>query len=153
VEACKGFDLQATVKREDDGRMSISCMGTTHYWQDKGFAPVDWRRVVPRGHADGKAMQFDVTLLDAFVKVRKALRPKNDTKVAGGILIAHSGPRNDAGSDALLVQLLDLPNFVGVLMPLREEATRGHLRTVAPDWVRERGRVEAATPAEAVDLV
>lgn len=143
VEACKDFTVQATVKQEADGRMSISCMGTSHYWQDAKFAAVDWRRVVARGKAGERAEQFDATLLAPFVKVRETLcGKKGSTKVAGGVLIAHN-------PDGMLVTLLDAPHFVGVLMPLRDEVTRPHIRTVAPDWVRERGRL----PAEAADLV
>jgi hypothetical protein len=141
VEACRGFAVQATVKREDDGRMSISCMGTTHYWQCKNPVTLDWRRVIPSGDFDGIARQFDVTLVAAFEKVRKAL---------GGdaVRIAHrTAPK--ASADGLLVSFFGNPEFIGVLMPIRDDhATVAGMRKAAPDWVREVGRL----PVEETDL-
>jgi hypothetical protein len=141
LEACKGFSVRATVKREPDGRMSISCMGTTHYWQDEGHAPVDWRRAVPTHKADGVARQFDATLLQPFVKVREALHGKESKSLPGGVMIAHDS--DEKRTTGLLVQLTDLPDFVGLLMPLR--AVGGYLRPSAPDWVHQ---LHTATPAE-----
>lgn len=140
LEACKGFDVLATVTRADDGRMSISCMGSTHVWQDVNFIPVDWRRVVPTGHCDGKLRQFNVEFLPAFVKVREALKGKSKNEAP--LLIAHRSA--GTGVYGLLVELVDVPEFVGVIMPLNDKALAVvNLRTVAPDWVHLHPRVEA----------
>jgi hypothetical protein len=142
VEACKGFAVQATVKREDDGRMSISCMGTTHYWQDKGLTSIDWRRAVPSGQSDGRSRQVDVQFLPAFVKVREVLKGRKSLNEAPLLLAHRSAPKE--GPDGLLVQLTDIPEFVGVVMPLNDAALAVvSMRKAAPDWVRELGRVEA----------
>lgn len=128
LEVCKSFTVQATVKKHDDGRRSISCMGTTHYWQDEGFTPIEWRRVIPVGHLDGQQRQVNVDLLPPFSKVREVLR----------------GRKNGDGPDGILVELDDVPTFVGVVMPLRPDVLPvANMRRSAPDWVRERGRVQA----------
>lgn len=150
LDVCKGFAAMATIKREDDGRMSISCLGTTHYWQDKNFTPIDWRRVVPRGHADGRLRQFNVEFLPAFVKARDVLKGKKAAPEAP-VLLAHRSAGTDV--DGLLVELVDVPEFVGVLMPLNDKALQVvNMRTAAPDWVRETGRAPVEQ-AEGADLV
>lgn len=142
LEACKSFDVQATVRREEDGHTSISCMGTTHYWQDKNFTPVDWRRVVPTGHADGKLRQFNVEFLPPFVKTGDVLRGRKLRDEAPVLLAHRSAPKT--GADGLLVQLVDVPNFVGVVMPLNDQALQVvNMRTAAPDWVRLHARQES----------
>lgn len=153
LEACKDFKVQATVKREADGRMSISCLGTTHYWQDENFTSFDWRRVVPTGHSDGKVRQFNVEFVPPFVKAGDVLRGRK-TGVEAPLLIAHrSDPAPGKGAGGLLVQLIDVPNFVGVIMPLNDNALQvATMRTAAPDWVRDLGRlpVEEAAGEELV---
>lgn len=151
VEACKGFDVQATVARADDGLMRISCLGSSHNWQDENFIPVDWRRVVPGGHCDGKVRQFNVEFLPPFVKVREALKGK--AKQEAPLMIAHrSAPKT--GVDGLLVQLVDVPEFVGVIMPLNDQALAvASMRTVAPDWVRLHPRTEPAPADVGAELV
>lgn len=150
LDVCKSFIASATVKREDDGRMSISCMGTTHYWQDEAFVPIDWRRVMPAGHADGCERQVNTEYLAQFIKVHKALGEAKS--LVGQVLVAHrTAPEKSA--DGLLVSLPDVPDFVGVIMPVNDKALHvANMRRVVPDWVTERGRVPAEETSGA-DLV
>lgn len=135
VEACKGFSGSAVIRKEADGRMTISCAGSTHAWADVDLKGPDWRWVTPRKVSNDKPAQFNVGLLDAFVKTRKALGVPNGTKVDGGVLIGHDGtPGSNMGA---LVQFVDVPEFSGVLMPLRAEVVSQHLRTDAPEWVHQ----------------
>lgn len=145
--AAKTFAAQATVRQEEDGRMSISCLGATHYWQDKKPVPPDWRRVVPAS-TTGIAQQFDARLLGDFLKARKALGQKDH---ASAVQVAHNGgPTQRADSSAAIVVLRDVPQFVGVVSPIHLDDKGSPLTDTRPDWVGALGQ-QATAPVE--DLV
>lgn len=151
LASCKGFAGSAVVKR-DGAYLGISCMGTTQHWQEKeAYRIVDWRRVFPRGESDGVARQFNPELLAPFVKVRETLRGKPGSKdIPGGVLLAHRSPAKD-GPDPIVVQLLDVPEFVGVISPLGTVPVEAALRRTVPEWVWDRTGATAPA-AETCDL-
>ena len=149
VEAgSRDFAAMATIKRENDGRMSISCQGTTHYWQDKRLVPADWRRAVP-ARCTGIAQQFDARLLGSFLKARKALGHKDRDSA---VRIGHNGGLEGAPRDSALIELWDVPEFIGALGTMRVDETGSVYLVSQPDWVREIGRVPVEETAGA-DLV
>lgn len=103
-------------------------MGTSATWMADGLRFPDWRRVVPR-NTSGAAAQFNPDNLVVMHKVAAALGIKTQDKRGAAFLIAHNG------ADGALVQIRDVPEFVGVLMPYREKAVEGVLRKSAPGWV------------------
>ena len=75
------------------------------------FAPLDrqypdYRRIIPKGYSNEPA-QYDVTLLQQFLKAGKALGVKSQP------ILRHNG---DSGAQ---VQFYGRDDFVGVIMPLR----------------------------------
>lgn len=145
VKACKGFGGSATVRIDAVGRAGVACFGTFHYWQDEKHVLVDYRRVFPR-HCTGQVQQFDATLVALFLKARKALGGKDNVNA---VRIAHNGGAQ--GPDGALVRLEGVPDFAGVLMPLREKKDGTPLADPdAPAWVFERF---TALAAETCDLV
>lgn len=149
IKAVKGFGPTVTLCVEE-GRCSVQSLGTVHYWQDAGYATIEWRRVLPK-QVTGIAQQFDATLLAAFLKVRKALGKKD----APSVRISHNGGEHKGPAGAL-VTLLDVPEFVGVLMPIPLDAKGSVFKAEAPEWGFQRGRAPAEPvdePADAADLV
>lgn len=86
-------------------------------WGDGGamFKPIEakypeWRKVIPE-EPSGEAAQFNPALLMKFVKVQKAL--------SGAGADRHYPRVHHNGSAGALVKLATVPNFTGVVMPVR----------------------------------
>lgn len=149
VKACKGFSRGVTIKVDADRRASIEWLGTRHYWQDDGFAIMDWRRALPRTRPSGVSQQFNAERIGAFVKVHKALGLKWRE---GAVRIAHDGGRPAKEYAPARVTLPDVPQFAGALMPVNWDDAGNPWTEPIADWVHERHGVTA--PADsALDLV
>lgn len=142
MNVAKGFGPQVTLRTDEEKRCALECLGTTHHWQDAGHAPVEWRHVLPK-QCTGIAQQFDATLLLAFLKARKALGKKD---APSAVHITHNGAAQ-TGPGGALVTLLDVPEFVGVLMSLRLGDEGSVFKATAPEWAFLRGRA----PAQSAD--
>lgn len=98
----------------------IEPVSDTHWgitWGDGGamFKPIEakypeWRKVIPE-EPSGEAAQFNPALLMKFVKVQKALSGAGEDRYFPRV--HHNG---HAGA---LVKLALVPNFTGVVMPVR----------------------------------
>lgn len=98
----------------------IEPVSETHWsitWGDNGalFKPLEakypeWRKVIPEAPS-GEAAQFNPELLMKFVKVQKAL--------SGAGADRHFPRVMHNGHGGALVKLAMVPNFTGVVMPVR----------------------------------
>jgi hypothetical protein len=141
VLASKTFAVSVTFRRDDTGHCCAECMGTKHYWQDEGFAMMDWRYPISAS-CTGVAQQFDARLLTNFLKARKTFGKKEHPNA---VQISHNGGPPSRTSGAL-IKLRDVPDFIGVLMPVQYDDQGSVWTTTSPDWVRDRAE-------EACDLV
>jgi len=146
VKGAKGFGPQVTLRMDENKRCALECLGATHYWQDAGYTTLEWRRVLPK-QCTGVTQQFDVSLLPAFLKARKALGKKD---APSAVRITHNGGAQD-GPEGALVTLLGVPEFVGVLMPLRFGDNGSASKEAAPEWAFLRGRAPAQSADEPCD--
>ena len=141
LEGLKKVKEDITFSSPDGKTWTASAFGTTRLWVREEYALLEWRRVVPK-ETSGIAQQFDVELIALFVKAKKELGLK--AKLTG-VLIAHNGGPGDL---AARVQLTGMPEFVGVLMPIRAKVVElAGLPAVAPGWATGR----TANPAPLVE--
>jgi DNA polymerase III subunit beta len=125
-----------------DGRCQIDDLGAVRIFKPVEGQFPDYRRVIPpHARVDPRPAQFNVSYFAAFAKVAKELgvkHPETSIRVAHGNFIEHrsekdGGPVTRDGS--ALIGIEGRPEFIGVLMPLRDETCS--VPTGAPRWVHE----------------
>jgi DNA polymerase-3 subunit beta len=125
-----------------DGRCQIDDLGAVQIFKPLDGQFPDYRRVIPpHARVDPRPSQFDVGYLAAFAKVAKELgvkHPESSIRVAHGTFTEHrseedGGPVTHDG--AALIGIEGRPEFIGVLMPLRDK--NHSVPTGAPRWVHE----------------
>jgi len=104
--ACDYADL-----RENGDRWEIvTDTTTTTFTPVEGVFP-DCSRVIPSGSASGEIAQFDIDILASFSKIAKSLGAKRP----GCFVIEHNGLNGTRLTHS------EVNNFLGVIMPFREE--------------------------------
>ena len=119
IKISKGEKLSLTIDTEagEGSRPMYSIAGMGMLGIDGKYP--EWRRVVPTGEPSGVAAQFESELVTRFGKAALLLGVKHKS-----LNIAHNGAGN-----AARVTIKARPEFLGVVMPYRVEASAD-----MPDW-------------------
>lgn len=122
----------------------VDCESRVTFKPLEGTFP-DWRRVVPT-KVTGIASPINPELLGGFVKSAHALSSKRAI-----VSVAHNGSVDDEGNStgagAALVRISCSSDFVGVVMPMRDEPC-----LAAPAWISEPRIAEPVAEPAADDI-
>lgn len=129
--------------RGEDNYVTLELMADGKQWQmgDRLFYPLeghfpDYQRVIPR-KVSGIACQANPELISKFGAASKILGSKK--LGACDVRIGWNGARNDRGErvdNGALIEIQGVPDFCGVLMPLR--TNDADYPVAAPEWASVR---------------
>jgi len=123
---------KVTIETVDNG---IMVNGVTYPKYDQGRYP-DYRRVIPE-KTSGEPAQFSTKYLAMFAKVEKLLGKGEEFDKEKGIFVSAPGMLtiHHNGENAAIITSNASPDFLGVLMPLRD-SDNGPFDT--PSWAFNR---------------
>jgi len=131
----------------DDGAAWVLKVGALSLaWKAEQERYPELHRALP-ARVSGEACKFDARLLGLFLKVANDLGQVKDK--------AHAVLLGQNGQNPALVSMPDVPDFIGALAPLRNEAPHPAPAMIAPQWAKEPPAIPAnwRAAAETCDLV
>lgn len=119
--------IQLTINPENRADVSISTANGASFGKAGiDHTPIEWRRVLPKFSPDATpdgALSINGSYLAVFAKAGLLLSPRG--RFGASLAIRRGDPNG-----AVLVQLPDVPEFLGLCMPMRTDAN-GEV----PSWV------------------